>query len=36
MAVRFLSNLVRIAAAFREDGPFVYAVHERRVEELLL
>jgi hypothetical protein len=36
MAERFLYNLERIAAACAERGPFVYAVHERRIDRLSL
>jgi hypothetical protein len=36
MAERFLHNLDRIAAACTERGPFVYAVHERRIDRLSL
>jgi PIN like domain len=36
MARRFLDNLERIEAACADDGPFVYAVHERRIELLEL
>jgi hypothetical protein len=36
MADRFLFNLERIAAACAERGPFLYAVHERRIDRLPL
>lgn len=36
MANRFLDNLPAIVHACREPGPFLYAVHERRIEELKL
>ncbi|MGA2210373.1 MAG: hypothetical protein ABSH30_12130 [Acidimicrobiales bacterium] len=36
MADRFLYNLERIAAACDERGPFLYAVHERRIDRLPL
>ena len=36
MANRFLGNLDRIAATCANDGPFIYAVHETRIEWLAL
>jgi hypothetical protein len=36
MADRFLRNLVRIATACRDPGPFLYGVHERRIERMPL
>jgi hypothetical protein len=36
MADRFLRNLDRIAATGSEVGPFLYAVHETRIEWLAL
>ena len=36
MAARFLRNLTRIEQACSEDGPFIYAVHETRIEQLQL
>jgi hypothetical protein len=36
MAGRFLFNLDRIASACSESGPFLYAVHERRIDRLPL
>lgn len=36
MAARFLGNLGRITAACQEPGPFLYAVHERRVLRMAL
>jgi len=36
MANRFLTNLGRIESACVEPGPFVYAVHENRIEPLAL
>ncbi|MGH9029075.1 MAG: hypothetical protein ACRDV4_05620 [Acidimicrobiales bacterium] len=36
MAGRFVENLDRIAAACGEPGPFLYAVHARRIERVLL
>lgn len=33
-ASRFVANAARIAAACEAPGPFVYAVHERRIERL--
>ena len=35
MAGRFIDNLDRIVAACREPGPFLYAVHVRRIERLV-
>ncbi|HEX9993036.1 MAG TPA: hypothetical protein VGB14_08935 [Acidimicrobiales bacterium] len=35
MAARFVTNLPRITAACRRPGPFLYAVHPRRLERLL-
>jgi hypothetical protein len=34
MAKRFLTNLRRIESACAEAGPFVYPVHENRIERL--
>ncbi|HEX4868170.1 MAG TPA: hypothetical protein VFV32_11150 [Acidimicrobiales bacterium] len=34
MAERYLTHLDAITAACAEDGPFIYAVHERRIERL--
>jgi hypothetical protein len=34
MAARFLSNLDAIVRACAEPGPFIYAVHETRIEKL--
>jgi hypothetical protein len=34
MADRFLSNLDAIARACEEPGPFIYAVHQTRIEPL--
>jgi hypothetical protein len=34
MASRFLSNLARIELACQQSGPFIYAVHENRIERL--
>ena len=34
MADRFLTNLVAIEAACALSGPFVYAVHQNRIEQL--
>ena len=34
MAKRFLANLGRIAEASCESGPFIFAVHERRIERM--
>jgi hypothetical protein len=34
MATWFLNNLERIEAACAQAGPFVYAVHEKRIERL--
>lgn len=31
---RFIANAERIEAACQAEGPFVYAVHERRIEQL--
>jgi hypothetical protein len=36
MAERFLSNLDAITRACAEPGPFIYAVHAKRVERLVL
>ena len=36
MAGRFLDNLDAIAAACVTDGPFIYAVHQRRIERLTI
>lgn len=36
MAARFLANVDRITAACQEPGPFLYAVHERRVLRMAL
>lgn len=36
MADRFLRNLDAIANACAEPGPFIYAVHQNRIEHLLL
>ncbi len=36
MADRFLHNLQRITEVCADAGPFVYAVHERRIERLAL
>lgn len=36
MAARFLDNLDAIADACAEDGPFIYAVHAKRIEHLRL
>lgn len=36
MATRFLNNLTRIAAACERPGPYIYAVHKNRIEELTL
>ena len=33
-AARFLSNIGRITEAARFDGPFIYAVHARRIKKL--
>lgn len=35
MAERFLANLPAMEAACAQPGPFIYAVHERRIERLL-
>lgn len=35
MAERFLAHLDAIAEASREPGPFIYAVHQQRIERLL-
>ena len=35
MAGRFLDNLHRITEACRDDGPFIYAVHGRRIDRIL-
>ena len=34
MAARFLDNLDAIVAACRVPGPFIYAVHQNRIERL--
>jgi hypothetical protein len=34
MAGRFLSNLDAIVRACGEPGPFIYAVHQTRIEKL--
>ena len=34
MAERYFTHLDAITAACAEDGPFIYAVHERRIERL--
>ena len=36
MAARFLANLDAIERACREPGPFIYAVHQTRIEKLIL
>lgn len=36
MADRFLTNLGRIEGACVQPGPFVYSVHENRIEQLAL
>lgn len=36
MAERFLSNLTRITDVCADGGPFIYAVHENRIERLPL
>lgn len=36
MARRFLDNLDAIELAATEPGPFIFAVHERRIERLRL
>jgi hypothetical protein len=36
MAARFLYNLDRITSACADVGPFLYAVHERRIDRLPL
>jgi hypothetical protein len=36
MAARFLDNLDAIAAACAGEGPFIYAVHQRRIERLTI
>ena len=36
MARHFLDNLFRMTSACTEPGPFVYAVHEHRIEKLTL
>lgn len=36
MAARFVSNLPAILDACRSPGPFIYAVHKTRIEELEL
>jgi PIN like domain len=33
-AARFVANLGRIRTVAQEDGPYVYAVHERRIARL--
>lgn len=34
MAARFLDNLAAIERACEEPGPFIYAVHQTRIEKL--
>ena len=36
MATRFLDNLARITTACHRPGPFIFAVHKNRIEELPL
>ena len=36
MAERFLDNLDAITAACAEAGPFIYAVHTSRIEQLAI
>lgn len=36
MAARFLDNLDAIVAACTDTGPFIYAVHSRRIERLAI
>jgi hypothetical protein len=36
MAARFVRNLSQMTVACAKPGPFVYAVHERRIERLTL
>jgi hypothetical protein len=36
MANRFLRNIERIETAFAQMGPFIYAVHEARIERRTL
>lgn len=36
MAARFLDNLDALAAACADEGPFIYAVHQRRIERLTI
>jgi len=36
MARRYLNNLARIERACTEAGPFLYAVHESRIERLAI
>ena len=36
MAHRYLSNLNAITRAYKEEGPFIYAVHHNRIERLTL
>ncbi len=35
MAARFLNNLHQITEACRDEGPFIYAVHARRIDRIL-
>jgi hypothetical protein len=36
MAARFLDNLAAITNACGENGPFIYAVHQNRIEQLAI
>ena len=36
MATRFLANLAAIERACEKPGPFIYAVHQTRIEQLTL
>ncbi len=36
MAARFLRNLNRIAVVCQKPGPFLYAVHANRIQEMPL
>lgn len=36
MAQRYIANLHRITAACAEPGPFIYAVHRKRIEPLAI
>ena len=36
MASRFLDNLPAITNACSEPGPFIYAVHQNRIERLAI